>query len=57
MQKTFFMAAAMLLTAVSLAAGQLKFECSVNKKDAIFKAGEKPHQLGNSKIKKDGSHV
>jgi uncharacterized membrane protein len=24
---------------------------------AIFKAGEKPHQLGNSKIKKDGSHV
>lgn len=41
MQKTFFMAAAMLLTAVSLAAGQLKLECSVNKKDAIFKAGEK----------------
>ena len=34
-------AVAMLMAAASLIAGELKFECSVNKKDAIYKAGEK----------------
>ena len=36
-----FLAAVMLMAAVSLIAGELKFNCTVNKKDAIYKAGEK----------------
>ena len=36
-----FLAAVMLMAAASLIAGELKFNCSVNKKDAIYKAGEK----------------
>ena len=41
MKNKMFLAAVMLMAAASLIAGELKFNCTVNKKDAIYKAGEK----------------
>ena len=41
MKSKMFPAVAILMAAASLIAGELKFNCAVDKKDAIYKAGEK----------------